>query len=71
MTVPESEESSCQEPSSPQEQAVPQPVPDWPSEGKWWEGGAQHQVGELFDARVWIHRWIASNAPPEGGAAEP
>ncbi len=51
MTVPESEGSSCQEPSSPQGQAVPQHVPDWPSEGKWWDGGAQHQVGELFDAR--------------------
>lgn len=28
-----------------------QSVPNWPTEGKWWEGGQQVSVGEVFDPR--------------------
>ncbi len=26
-------------------------VPQWPSDGKWWDGGQQVQIGESFDPR--------------------
>jgi magnesium chelatase subunit D len=28
---------------------MPQNVPEWPTEGKWWEGGQSVEVGEAFD----------------------
>lgn len=49
MSLPEAETGEGQEPNSPQEQAIQQDVPEWPTEGKWWEGGQQVAPGESFE----------------------
>jgi len=37
--------------ATPQPQTLAPDTPQWPSDGRWWEGGKQIQPGELFDAR--------------------
>lgn len=43
-------ETSPQEREPPQEPAV-QEIPRWPSEGRWWKGGKEVEVGESFTPR--------------------
>ena len=35
----------------PMQAPAPQPIPQWPSEGRWWEGGEQVEAGEAFSPR--------------------
>lgn len=45
------QEESSAERSRPMRKPALQPVPQWPSEGRWWEGGEKIAGGEEFDAR--------------------
>ena len=46
--VTEDSADESAEPAGPMLTAGPQQVPQWPSEGRWWEGGEQVDPGETF-----------------------
>ncbi len=43
-----SDDDGSAEPSRPTQSPGPQPIPRWPSEGRWWEGGEQVDSSEAF-----------------------
>ncbi len=46
--TPDADDDSSAERVKPMRRPAPQEVPQWPSEGRWWEGGEQRDPGEAF-----------------------
>lgn len=51
MISPEAGDQADEDQSSPQEQEIAQETPQWPTEGKWWEGGKLIAPGAEFQPR--------------------
>jgi magnesium chelatase subunit D len=49
VAAPEAEDDSSADRTAPMRKPGPQDVPEWPSEGRWWEGGEQIKPGGAFN----------------------